>query len=291
MPHNTAVQRSLIASRATTARARRHDTPLDDLLEKLYARRGWDFRNYKKASVIRRIDKRLNALNINTYEKYSAYLDKDQTEYASLFSTLMIKVSEFFRDPEVFAGLESAFKEPHSFKDRIKVWCCGCATGEEAFSLAILLEENLSRSDLARSIVYATDLDFDAISQCRTAEFRTDQLKNVSKERLARHFIVASNAYYMVNYQIRSRVRFGALDIVTDNPLSCVSVISCRNLLIYFDKTLQEKVFRKFHFALAPGGLLVLGLAEAIPAAYAEHFEPVDSKLNIFRKKSARVKG
>jgi len=281
---------SPLANQIFVRRNRPHNVVVDEMLNLLYAKTGKDFRNYKKASIIRRIDKRLKTLNIDSYESYLTYLENNDDEHKRLVSVITIKVSEFLRDPEVFSALAQLLKDLHTDRDRFKVWCCGCATGEEAYSLSILLEENFNPDTLLRTTVYATDIDAEAVAQCRVAEYRPEQLKNLSSERLNRHFIVASNAFYKVNYQVRSRVRFGVLDIVKDKVLSGISVLVCRNMLIYFNKALQETVFKKFYFSLAPGGLLVLGKAERIPAVYANLFELVDSESNIFRKKQMHIK-
>lgn len=254
------------------------------LLEKIYNERGWDFRNYKRSSVMRRISKRLMLLDLPSYGEYSGLLDRDPSEYDRLFANLTIKVSEFFREPEVFERLCEAIKEGWQ-KKALKVWCCGCGYGEEAYSVAILLAECLSLEAIRSTKLFATDIDPAALDTARKALYREESLKNVLPEILDKYFS-RTNALYKVKYNIRNLVKFGVLDIVKSPSISGVEVLFCRNLFIYFNKSLQARVFEKLDYSLKPGGLLVLGKAEVIPPLFAHKYAPVGTRLSTFRKRT-----
>ncbi len=261
------------------------DSGIEALLEKILREAGWDFRGYKRAGIARRVGKRMAAGNVSSYGEYSRILDKDPDEWGRLFSSLTINVSEFFRDPEVFDYLRHAIPRYSASHERLKIWSCGCANGEEAYSMAMLLEETLVAPELKHTAIYATDIDIDAIDAGRTGEYREESLNNVPPEMRDKYCILASNVFYRVNHSIRSHVKFGVLDIVKGHQISHVKILLCRNLFIYFDKALQEEVFRKLNFALRPGGLLVLGRAEVVPQSYAHLYTRAGEHLSVYRKK------
>ncbi len=256
---------------------------IEMLLEKIYNESGWDFRNYKRSSVMRRVSKRLMHLGIHSYGEYSGLLDRDPSEYDRLFANLTIKVSEFFREPEVFDRLCDAVRE--RWRDKaLKVWCCGCGYGEEAYSIAILLSECLSLEAISNTKIFATDIDPEALDVARKALYRDEPLKNVRPDLLDKYFSRA-DGLYKVKYGIRSLVKFGVLDIVRSPSISGVEVLFCRNLFIYFNKSLQAQVFEKLDYSLKPGGLLILGKAEVIPPLFAYKYVPVGTRLSTFRKR------
>lgn len=267
---------TVIEAHARTASA------LPALLEKVYAARGWDFRGYKKTTLIRRITKRIQASHSASVGEYLEFLEKDPSEYSRLFSSITIKVSEFFREPEVFSGIQDIISS--ELDSPVRAWCCGCACGEEAYSIAMLLSECLGPDVLARTKVFATDIDSEALEQARRATYRMESVANVSRDFLERYFI-EKDGLHKVKYGVRNLVKFGALDIVQSTPLSNMNLVLCRNLFIYFEKGLQELVFQKLDYSLRPGGILVLGKAEVLPSAYASRYAPSGSGLNIFRKK------
>lgn len=253
------------------------------LLEKIYSDRGWDFRDYKKTSLSRRIGKRMQAHSISTYSDYCDVLEKDPAEYPKLFSNITIKVSEFFRETEVFSLLCETIKSSLPDSEPIKAWCCGCACGEEAYSLAILLEGCLAPQALAQTKIFATDIDSEALEQARRGVYREESLRNVPQEMRDRYFIM-TEGQYKVRYTIRNLVKFGVLDIVKSPSISGLHILFCRNLFIYFNKPLQEAVFEKLDYSLRPGGILVLGKAEVLPASFASRYTPVGKRNNLFRK-------
>ncbi|MBI5970270.1 MAG: protein-glutamate O-methyltransferase CheR [Deltaproteobacteria bacterium] len=269
------------------ARHGRHedDAGLTALLEKIHREAGWDFTGYKKSGIARCVGRRVVASRASSYGEYSRVLDGDPDEWGRLFSSLTINVSEFFRDTEVFDYLRRAIPRFSGSHERFKIWSCGCAGGEEAYSMSMLLEETLTGSALKHTSIYATDIDTEALDAGRTGEYREDSLKNVTPEMLDKYFILASNVFYKVNHSIMSRVKFGFLDIVKGHQISHVKILLCRNLFIYFGKALQEAVFKKLNFALRPGGLLALGRAEVVPAPYAHLYARVDPGMSVYRKR------
>lgn len=256
---------------------------LSRLLEKVFKQRGWDFRNYKRTSLKRRVSKRLNALKAPSYRDYSLMLDLDPSEYARLFATLTIKVSEFFREPEVFEAVCGILRSGYP-GTALKAWCCGCAYGEEAYSLAIMLNECVGPEAAMGARVFATDIDTEALEQARRAMYREDSLRNVLPEVRDKYFF-ESEGLYKVKYNVRNMVKFGMLDIVQGPSLSGVHLLFCRNLFIYFNKQLQGRVFGKLDYALKPGGILVLGKAEVLPGAFSDRYEPMGDRMNIYRKR------
>lgn len=256
---------------------------LPDLLEKLYADRGWDFRGYKKTSLTRRITRRVHASSASSLDEYMALLESDPSEYHRLFSGMTVKVSEFFREPEVFAAISDILRGEMS-STPVRAWSCGCAFGEEAYSLAILLSECLGIDALASSRVFATDIDPEALDAARRGAYRADSVENVPVEYLDRYFI-SQDGQHRVRGWMRNLVKFGTMDIVRSTPLSGMNLVLCRNLFIYFEKDLQEAVFSKLDYALRPGGVLALGKAEVMPHRYAARYEPVGCGLNLYRKR------
>lgn len=214
-------------------------------------------------------------------------LDSDPFEYDRLFSVLTVKVSEFFREPEVYSLLKKEIISRPAYREGLKAWSCGCAYGNEAYSLAILLAECLGHKTLRNTKIYATDIDNNALDTARAAVFHHDSMLNVHDIFRERYFF-NFNGGYKVRYDIRDRVRFGSLNIVKDPPISRIDILFCRNLLIYFEKDLQMTVLRKLDYALNPGGLLVLGRAEALPALFAHRYAEIEKKSHIYIKKASR---
>ncbi|MEK7772800.1 MAG: protein-glutamate O-methyltransferase CheR, partial [Deltaproteobacteria bacterium] len=253
------------------------------LLEKIFFERGWDFRNYKRSSMKRRILKRLGAVGVSSFSDYRDLLDRDPSEYTRLFSNLTVKVSEFFRDPSVFEFLDKEVRRNFSPAEGIRAWCCGCACGEEAYSLAMLLSEFSSADALRRTKIFATDIDNDAVDAARMGRYREESVANVSAERMDRYFF-KDDGCYKVKYNVRNLVKFGSLDIVRSPSISKVNILFCRNVFIYFNKTLQEKVFEKLDYAVKPGGLLVLGKAEVVPSSFSCGYVKAGKGMNVYRK-------
>lgn len=262
------------------------------LLEKVHHEKGWDFRSYKKTSLKRRVSKRLVALGLGWHPSgaaavadYLELLDRNPSEYATLFSTLTVKMSEFFRDPEDLDLVRRAVLEMPA-SDGLRAWSCGCAYGEEAFSLAMMLCECLGEEAASGVKVFATDIDGQAVERARRGVFKADSLSGMPED-LAGKYLFPFGDELKVKYSIRNMVRFGVLDIVRDTPISRIDVLLFRNIFIYFDKALQQRVFSKLDWAVRPGGVLVLGKAETIPPMYSGGYERLQKGLNVYRKRSA----
>jgi two-component system CheB/CheR fusion protein len=260
---------------------------LDALLQKVFEERGYDFRDYKKASIARRISKRLYENHLKTYEEYMDFLDKHPEEYARLFDTLLINVTEFFRDPEAWEALkEEVLPKILSRKckgDSIRVWSAGCASGEEAYTIAMLISDLLGEAAGDYDIrIYATDMDESALNEARKGIYQATSMKHVSKERLQKYFTREDDSF-KIKRNIRQMVAFGQQDLITDAPISHLDLIVCRNVLIYFRQELQGRIITKFHYALDPHGYIFFGKSESMLSG-SKQFVPVNKKWRIFEK-------
>ena len=242
------------------------EAALRDVLVFLRTRTGRDFSYYKRATILRRIGRRLQVNDIDDLPGYLAFLRTHPGETGALLQDMLISVTNFFRDREAFDALESQI--PWLFKDKratdtVRVWVPGCATGEEAFSIAMLLSEHARKLDAPPQIqVFATDLDEDVIKSARDGSYPDTIAADVSEDRLRRWFLKEARGY-RVRREIRELVLFALHDVLKDSPFSRLDLISCRNLLIYFNSEAQDRTFETFHFALRPPGRLFLGPSES----------------------------
>jgi two-component system CheB/CheR fusion protein len=255
---------------------------------------GHDFSQYKPNTLIRRVERRMAVHQIEQLDEYLLFLRQTPAETESLFRDLLIGVTSFFRDPEAFAGLESQVI-PKLLANKptgapVRVWVCGCATGEEAYSIAILLREHIDT--LKRSFkvqVFATDIDGRAVEQARAGIYPASIAADLSPERLERFFTRdPGSEVYRVKKVIRDVLIFSEQDLIKDPPFSKLDLITCRNLLIYLNAGLQQRLIPLFHYALNPQGFLVLGTSESI-GDFAAAFAPVDRKQKIFQKQLDRA--
>ncbi|WP_338665172.1 CheR family methyltransferase [Pararoseomonas sp. SCSIO 73927] len=250
-------------------------------------RTGHDFHGYKANTFLRRIQRRMHVLRIDALDDYVARLRADADEAQSLFEDLLIGVTQFFRDPHEFTVLQErvvpALLEGKGSADTVRVWVLGCATGEEAYSLAMLLREATGRMDAPPQVqIFATDIDARALTVARTGRYPQAIEKDVPPERLARWF-VKEGGTYAIHKDLREMCIFSAHNVIKDAPFSRTDLISCRNLLIYLNGDLQERVIPLFHFSLRPGGYLFLGPSENV-TRHAKLFQPVDRRHRIFRR-------
>ncbi|MFZ4513408.1 MAG: chemotaxis protein CheB [Geothrix sp.] len=250
---------------------------------------GHDFSQYKQNTLIRRVERRMAVHMVDRTEDYLRLLRNTQGEAQALFRDLLIGVTNFFRDPEAFALLEhevipKLFVGKHAGAP-IRVWVCGCATGEEAYSVAILLQEHLESLRHSYKIqVFATDIDPESIEQARTGVFPASIAADLSPERLARFFTQEEEGGpYRIQKVIRDLLVFSEQDVIRDPPFSKLDLITCRNLMIYLNGELQRKLIPLFHYALLPGGSLFLGTSETV-GEFGNLFTTLDRKHKIYRR-------
>ena len=247
-----------------------------------------DFSRYKPPTVGRRIQRRMEAHGIADANAYAALLAKDAEEMEILYRDLLIGVTEFFRDPKAFRRLEEAVL-PALFENRkegddIRVWSAGCATGEEAYSLAVIMSEYAERSKFRGNItIFATDVHRNSLDFASQGVYSMQRLKNVSRERLLRFFVKQPDNSYRVCADLRKMIVFAPHNLISDPPFTRMDLICCRNLLIYLQPEAQEKVISLFHFSLRLNGVLFMGSSEGL-GKMASEFDVVDGSGKIFRK-------
>ncbi|MBV8915187.1 MAG: PAS domain-containing protein [Acetobacteraceae bacterium] len=278
---------------ALETQAARLDTVLEGVAAILRDRTGHDFHGYKRNTFVRRIQRRMQVAGLDGFDEYIQALRTRPDEAQNLFNDLLIGVTQFFRDRPEFDFLEESIIprlfEGKSRRDQLRVWVLGCSTGEEAYSLAILLREYAAKLDSAPQIqIFASDLDGRALASARVGRYPETIAKDLTPERLGRWFAKEGNTYAVVK-ELRETCVFAQHSIIKDTPFSRLDLVSCRNLLIYLDTELQDRVIPLFHFALRPGGYLFLGTSENV-SRHPKLFEPVDRGHRVFRRaEGARV--
>lgn len=281
-------RKALTRARPMPTRQRREDgdDPLAQIIAVIRSVTGVDFSHYKLATLLRRIERRMQGAGLESMEEYAALLRRNSAEAVNLYKEMLIGVTRFFRDEAAFRVLADrvipGLLANRSPTDMIRVWVCGCASGEEAYSLAILFAEAQER--LGRSFdvkIFATDIDQDSIEVASLGEYPRAIAEDVSQERLAR-FFTAQGESYVVARDIRRMVVFAAHNIMRDPPFTKIDLLSCRNLLIYMDQPLQRKVLSLFQYALRQGGFLFLGTSETLGDLQGD-FHTVDSRNKVFQ--------
>lgn len=263
---------------------------LREIMIILRTRTAHDFRHYKRATVLRRIERRLQVNGITDLQAYRDFLHLHPEETQALLQDMLISVTNFFRDKEAFDVLDRdvlpRFFEGRGEQDRIRVWSVGCATGEEAYSLAMLLQERSLKSAEGVSFqVFATDIDERAISFARTGLYPDSILADVTPSRV-RQFFAKDAAHYRIKKELREHMLFAHHNVLSDPPFSRLDLICCRNLLIYLDREAQIEILKMFHFALRPGGVLFLGSSESADSV-SSMFSVVDKRNRIYRANMA----
>jgi two-component system CheB/CheR fusion protein len=250
---------------------------------------GYDFSNYKTNTIIRRIVKRKALNQIDSIDDYISFLQNHPTEIEKLYQDFFIGVTSFFRDKEVFNSIEKKVI-PYLLKNcivkqEIRIWVCGCSTGEEAYSLAILFKEALEKNkQYVKVIIFASDIDKEAISFARNGMYTDTILEHISPDRVKRHFINRENRFQLKK-EIREMVVFAHHNVIKDPPFSKMDLITCRNLLIYINSDLQKRIIPLFHYSLNNDGILLLGTSESLGDS-SNLFTAYDSKSKIYKKKS-----
>jgi two-component system, chemotaxis family, CheB/CheR fusion protein len=257
------------------------------LLRNMRDSRGFDFTGYNRTSLMRRVRHRMDSAGYDTFEEYLDVLQASSDEFASLFNTILINVTAFFRDPPAWGYLRDevipSILAERGPNDPIRVWSAGCASGQEAYTLAMILAEALGADDFRQRVkIYATDVDQDALTEARAATYDAKGIDSVPQELLHRYFEPA-NGRYVFRKDLRRAVIFGRNDLVKDAPISRVDLLVCRNTLMYLNAETQRNVLGRLHFALTPQGTLFLGHAEML-LSHSERFTPLNLKNRIFRK-------
>jgi two-component system, chemotaxis family, CheB/CheR fusion protein len=263
------------------------DRDLEVLLDYLRRSRGFDFTGYKRTSLSRRIQRRMQEVGADGYLSYLDHLEVDPEEFTQLFNTILLNVTGFFRDPPAWQYL-SAEILPRLLAGKdddepIRIWSAGCASGEEAYTLAMVAAETLGpEATRERVKIYATDVDEEALTQARQARYSAKQVEGVPPELLERYF-ERNGADYVFSKELRRSVIFGRHDLLQDAPISRIDLLVCRNTLMYLNSETQAHVLARFSFALREGGILLLGKAEML-LAHSNLFTAVDLKSRVFRK-------
>jgi two-component system, chemotaxis family, CheB/CheR fusion protein len=264
------------------------DPDFEALLEHIHRSRGFDFTGYKRSSLIRRVLKRMQMVGVDGFAPYLDYLEVHPEEFRELFDTILINVTGFFRDSQAWETLTEeiiprllAGKRP---EEPIRVWSAGCASGEEAYSLAITLAEALGPTGFRDRVkIYATDVDDHALAKARSAQYNAKEIQGVHPTLLSKYFEAINPELYGFQKDFRRCVIFGRHDLIQDAPISRIDLLSCRNTLMYFNTETQARILDRFHYALADHSFLFLGKAETL-MTYTDAFIPIDLKRRIFAK-------
>lgn len=264
---------------------------LDRLLIKVREERGLDLAQYRPRYVERRVAVRLSALGLTTYRQYAAHLDQHPEEYATLLDTLTINVTQFFRDPTVFAVFRDKVvptliaAKTERKQHLLRAWSAGCATGQEPYSLAMSMLDGIRRSGAEGMFlsITGTDIDRAALAVAKRGEYPLNQLAHIPTADKHRYLDVGTDVFRMKPEVVKA-VRFQYLNLFEDPPIHGVDVVFCRNVFIYFNHEEQERMIRSFWDGLSRGGFLVLGRSERLAPAFARQFEMVDAKERVYRK-------
>jgi len=268
------------------------ETSIDGLLQFVKRTRGFDFTGYKRSSLERRFGKRMVEVGCAEYPEYQDYLEVHPDEFAELFNTILINVTAFFRDAPLWEHLREevlpALLAARPADVPIRVWCAGCASGEEPYTIAMVLSELMGDAAFKERVkIYATDVDENALQSARQASYSAKQVEAIPAETLDRCFERVSNGY-VFRPDLRRTVIFGRNDLVQDAPISRIDLLCCRNTLMYFNAETQARILRRFNFGLVSTGALVLGKSEML-ITHGDLFTPTDLKRRVFRKASSEA--
>jgi two-component system CheB/CheR fusion protein len=255
------------------------------LLVYLKESRGFDFTGYKRSSLMRRVNRRMSQVDVTEYQEYLDFLQVHPDEFTALFNMVLINVTGFFRDPDAWAYLRTEVLEPMLVArppdSAIRVWSAGCASGEEAYTLAMALAEALGPDAFRERVkIYATDVDEEQLNEARQATYGEREMQAVPADLQERYFEQNGNRFSF-RKDLRRSVIFGRNDLVQDAPISRIDLLTCRNTLMYFNAETQSKILSRFHFALADSGVLFLGKAEML-LSHGNLFTPIDLKRRVF---------
>jgi two-component system CheB/CheR fusion protein len=266
------------------------DPQFEALLDYLRFSRGFDFTGYKRSSLMRRVMKRRYALSLATFGEYLDYLQVHPDEFELLFNTILINVTSFFRDKPTWDYLTAEILPrimlTKNSMEPIRVWSAGCASGEEAYTLAMVIAEFMGTEEFHERVkIYATDMDADALTEARQASYSLNDIKAIPEDLREKYLLHSSNGDYVFNSDLRRAVIFGLHDLVQDAPISRLDLLVCRNTLMYFTGETQGRILSRFHFALNDNGILFLGKAEML-LTHANLFSALDVRFRFFSKVS-----
>ncbi|HTL42828.1 MAG TPA: CheR family methyltransferase [Vicinamibacterales bacterium] len=262
------------------------DHAFERILDYLRQARGFDFTAYKRTSLVRRVTKRMQTLGVEQFDHYLDRLQAQPDEFNELFNTILINVTGFFRDADVWDYVNTALV-PQLLESRrqdvpLRVWSAGSASGQEAYSAAMILAEAVGKEAFRERVkIYATDVDEDSLAEARRAVYSEKQLEGVPPDLREKYFDRAGDLFTF-DRDLRRAVIFGRHDLIEDAPISRVDLLLCRNTLMYFNADAQARIIGRFYFSLNPAGFLVLGRAEML-FSHASLFQPVDLKRRVFR--------
>lgn len=251
------------------------------LLQLVLKEKGLDCRQYKICYLKRRINVRMRATQQNTYQAYRKFLERDAEEYDRLLDRLTINVSQFYRDPGVYQQIKQVVLPAWRRNLSVRVWSAGCANGEEPYSLAILLREELPK--LCQVKVLATDIDPICLERARKGVYKARALATLPEDFIPRYFR-QENDDWVIKPELQRRIDFKRHDLTGPIPGGPFDLVVCRNVLIYFVRALQEKLFREFHRCLAPGGFLILGKTETLLGEMRNKYQTLNIRERIYQR-------
>nr|WP_277620031.1 CheR family methyltransferase [Rufibacter ruber] len=274
--------------------SKKSEQSLQKIFYLIRSQTGHDFSKYKRNTIFRRIERRMNLHQTKQFAQYVRFLQDNPAEVELLFKEFLIGVTRFFRDEDAFELLKSKYLprllQEKKEGDTVRVWVAGCSTGEEAYSLAILLQECIEQHPAIQNLkiqIFASDIDPAAIERARNGSFPENIAADVSQERLKRYF-VKIDSQYQIRKELREKVVFALHNVNRDAPFTKLDLLTCRNLLIYLSPELQRKVFPVFHYSLNPGGILMLGSSETI-GGHPDLFQALDVKWKIYQRSESTV--
>jgi two-component system, chemotaxis family, CheB/CheR fusion protein len=262
------------------------DPAFESLLHYLKDERGFDFTGYKRSSLVRRVRRRMESVGLSDFEQYHDHLLLHPGEFTALFNTILINVTSFFRDTEAWDYLARTIV-PELLERResqdLRVWSAGCASGEEAYSIAMVLAEALGMDAVRERVkIYATDVDEEALAHARQGTYTAKEIEAIPSP-MREKYLEPVGERFAFRKELRRVVIFGRNDLVQDAPISHVDILSCRNTLMYFNAETQEQILNRLHFALQPDGVVFLGKAEML-LSHSTQFRPVELRQRVFRK-------
>ncbi|ABO35047.1 Protein-glutamate O-methyltransferase [Methanococcus maripaludis C5] len=243
---------------------------------------------YKDTYILRRVSVRMRLCKCKDFGEYYEYLTKNPSEYEKLENTLTVNVTEFWRDKTVYNELRNIFEKMVLDKKirTIRIWSAGCSSGEEPYGLAVILKELMEKHNkkFLRVSITATDLDKEILEKAKEGSYISKQLKNMDANTIEKYFDKLNNNEYQIKNEIKRMVQFRKHDLIKEGPMSSMNMVLCRNVIIYFDKNIQEKLFMKFHNALIDDGYLILGKTEMLHGDSRNAFKPSNHRERIYQK-------